>query len=247
VTGSMLEVTETAIPAVRIVVARRLGDARGFFAETWNRDRFHDAGIDVDWVQENHAMSAAAGTVRGFHYQLPPAAQAKLIRVVRGAALDVAVDLRRGSPTFGRHVAIELSAENFRQLLIPIGFAHGYCTLEPDTEILYKVDHVYTPDTERGIRWDDPALAIDWPVKPDSALLSEKDRGLPTLADQPDLFEYMDFDFDFDLDLDSGSTRHARLQLHPDAATDLEVEVEVDPEVEVEVEVEVDPDPPSHP
>jgi dTDP-4-dehydrorhamnose 3,5-epimerase len=196
VTEPMLEVTETAIPGVRIVVARRMGDERGFFAETWNRDRFREARIDVDWVQENHALSVSAGTVRGFHYQVAPAAQAKLIRVVRGAALDVAVDLRRGSPTFGRHVAIELSAENFRQLLIPIGFAHGYCTLEPNTEILYKVDHVYAPDAERGIRWDDPALGIDWPVRPEDAVLSEKDRGLPMLADQPDLFEQVDVDFD---------------------------------------------------
>jgi dTDP-4-dehydrorhamnose 3,5-epimerase len=195
----ILEIAETEIPGVRVLMARRLGDARGFFAETWSRDRFHSAGIDVEWVQENHAMSAAAGTVRGFHYQIPPAAQAKLIRVVRGAALDVTVDLRRGSPTFGRHVAIELSAENFRQLLIPSGFAHGYCTLEPNTEILYKVNHVYAPDTERGIRWDDPALGIDWPVTPQEAVLSEKDRGLPMLADQPDLFEQIDFDFDFDL------------------------------------------------
>jgi dTDP-4-dehydrorhamnose 3,5-epimerase len=235
----MLEITETEIPGVRVLMARRLGDARGFFAETWNLDRFHDAGIDVDWVQENHAMSAAAGTVRGFHYQLPPAAQAKLIRVVRGAALDVAVDLRRGSPTFGRHVAIELSAANFRQLLIPIGFAHGYCTLESDTEILYKVDHVYTPDTERGIRWDDPALGIAWPVKPEVALLSGKDRGLPPLADQPDLFEYIDIDFDFDSGFNADAPRDARLQPHPDAATDLDLEVEV--------EVEVEPDPPSQP
>jgi dTDP-4-dehydrorhamnose 3,5-epimerase len=195
----ILEIAETEIPGVRVLRVRRLGDARGFFAETWSRDRFHGAGIDVEWVQENHAMSAAAGTVRGFHYQIAPAAQAKLIRVVRGAALDVAVDLRRGSPTFGRHIAIELSAENFRQLLIPSGFAHGYCTLKPNTEILYKVDHVYAPDTERGIRWDDPALGIDWPVKPQEAVLSEKDRGLPMLADQPDLFEQIDVDFDFDL------------------------------------------------
>jgi dTDP-4-dehydrorhamnose 3,5-epimerase len=208
----VLEVRGTAIPGVRVLVARRLEDARGFFAETWNRERFHEAGIDVEWVQENHALSAAAGTVRGFHYQVPPAAQAKLIRVVRGAALDVALDLRRGSPTFGRHVAVELSAENFRQLLIPAGFAHAYCTLEPDTEILYKVDHVYTRDTERGIRWDDPALAIDWPVTPKDAVLSEKDQALPVLADQPDVFEYIDFDFDFDFG----------------AGSQVEVEVEVD-------------------
>jgi dTDP-4-dehydrorhamnose 3,5-epimerase len=216
VTQPMLEVTETAIRGVRILVARRLRDERGFFAETWNRDRFHDVGIDMEWVQENHALSAAAGTVRGFHYQVAPAAQAKLIRVVRGAVLDVAVDLRRGSPTFGRHVAVELSAANFRQLLIPVGFAQGYCTLEPDTEIIYKVDHVYIPDAERGIRWDDPALGIDWPVKPEVAVLSEKDRGLPLLADQPDLLEHIEFDFDFE--------RPPQVQ----------VQVEVEPEADLE-------------
>lgn len=189
---SMLDVIDSAIAGVRILVPRRLRDERGFFAESWSRQRLHDVGIDVDWVQENHAASTARGTVRGFHYQLPPAAQAKLIRVVRGAALDVAVDIRRGSPTFGRHVAAELSARNFRQLFIPAGFAHGYCTLEPDTEVLYKVDHGYAPDTERGIRWDDPALGIDWPIEAGAAVVSEKDRGLPVLAEQPDVF---DFDF----------------------------------------------------
>lgn len=185
----MLDVIDTAIPDVRILVPRRLGDERGFFAESWHRQRFRDAGVHVDWVQENHAASAARGTVRGFHYQLPPAAQAKLIRVVRGAALDVAIDIRRGSPTFGRHVAVGLSAGNFRQLFIPAGFAHGYCTLEPDTEILYKVDHHYAPEAERGIRWDDPALGIDWPVDSAAAVLSDRDRELPALADQPDVFE----------------------------------------------------------
>lgn len=189
---SMLDVIDSAIAGVRILVPRRLRDERGFFAESWSRKRFGDVGIDMDWVQENHGASTARGTVRGFHYQLPPAAQAKLIRVVRGAALDVAVDIRRGSPTFGRHVAAELSARNFRQLFIPAGFAHGYCTLEPDTEVLYKVDHDYAPDTERGIRWDDPALGIDWPIEAGAAVLSDKDRGLPVLAEQPDVF---DFDF----------------------------------------------------
>jgi dTDP-4-dehydrorhamnose 3,5-epimerase len=188
--ASMLEVIDTAIPGVRVLVPHRLGDERGFFAESWNRQRFRDAGVDADWVQENHAASAARGTVRGFHYQVPPAAQAKLIRVVRGAALDVAVDIRRGAPTFGRHVAVELSASNFRQLFVPAGFAHGYCTLEPDTEILYKVDHPYAPDTERGIRWDDPALGIDWPIEAGAAVLSDKDRELPTLAEQADVFDF---------------------------------------------------------
>jgi dTDP-4-dehydrorhamnose 3,5-epimerase len=187
----MLEIVETSIPGVRLLVPRRLVDGRGFLAETYNRRRFAEAGVRLDWVQENQAASAARGTVRGLHYQAPPAAQAKLVRVLRGALLDVALDVRRGSPTFGRHVALELSAENFRQLLIPAGFAHGYCTLEPDTEVLYKVDGHYSPEHERGIRWDDPALGIDWPVPPDQAVLSEKDRALPRLAEA-------DIEFDFE-------------------------------------------------
>jgi dTDP-4-dehydrorhamnose 3,5-epimerase len=185
----MLEVTGTALPGIRILKPRRLVDDRGSFAETYHRDRFHAAGILADWVQENHAVSRAVGTVRGFHYQIPPFAQAKLIRAVRGAVLDVMVDIRRGSPTFGEHVAIELRAGDGRQLLVPAGFAHGYCTLEPDSELLYRVDAYYAPDHERGIRWDDPALGIRWPVSSEDAVLSDKDRSLPDLAHQPDLFE----------------------------------------------------------
>jgi dTDP-4-dehydrorhamnose 3,5-epimerase len=193
----MLQVVETSIPGILLLLPRRLVDGRGFLAETYNRRRFAEAGVELDWVQENQAASAARGTVRGLHFQAPPAAQAKLVRVLRGAVLDVAVDIRRGSPTFGRHVAVELSAANFRQLLIPVGFAHGYCTLEPDTEVLYKVDGYYSPEHERGIRWDDPALGIDWPVTPDQAVLSEKDRSLPRLGD-------VDIDFDFDFDFEGG-------------------------------------------
>lgn len=186
----MLEVVDTALPGVRILVPRRIGDGRGFLAETYHRERFAEAGVDRAWVQENHAASAARGTVRGFHYQLPPAAQAKRVRVVRGAALDVAVDIRRGSPTFGRHVAVELSAENFRQLFIPAGFAHGYCTLEPDTHVVYTMDGYYAPEQERGIRWDDEAIGVVWPVDAADAILSDRDRVLPGLADQPDVFDY---------------------------------------------------------
>jgi dTDP-4-dehydrorhamnose 3,5-epimerase len=186
----MLTVTETAIPGVRILTPKRLPDDRGIFAETYHRRRFEAAGVDADWVQENHAASAHVGTVRGLHYQLPPFAQAKLVRVVKGAALDVVVDIRRGSPTFGRHVATELRADQWRHLLVPAGFAHGYCTLEPDTEILYRVDAHYSPEHERGIRWDDPRLGIPWPVDAARAVLSDKDRGLPALDEQADLFEY---------------------------------------------------------
>jgi dTDP-4-dehydrorhamnose 3,5-epimerase len=189
--GSALEVRETGLPGLRVLVPKRLRDERGFLAETWRRDRFHELGLGRAWCQENHAGSSRAGTVRGLHYQVPPAAQAKLVRVVRGALLDVAVDLRRGSPTFGRHAAVELSTANFRQLFIPAGFAHGYCTLEPDTEILYRLDHVYAPEHERGISWNDPELGIEWPVDPASAIVSAKDRSLPRLADQPDLFDYL--------------------------------------------------------
>ncbi len=184
-----LEVVETAIHGVVLLVPRRFADHRGSLSETYNRRRFEAAGLTHDWVQENHAMSAAAGTVRGLHYQLPPAAQAKLVRVVRGAILDVALDVRRGSPTFGAHVAVELRAGDGRQLLIPAGFAHGYCTLEPRTELLYRLDDYYAPEHERGIRWDDPALDIPWPVSADGAILSDKDRSLPSLAEQDELME----------------------------------------------------------
>jgi dTDP-4-dehydrorhamnose 3,5-epimerase len=189
----MLRVTETTIPGVRILVPATFRDERGTFSETYSRRRFVAAGVTADWVQENQALSRSAGTIRGLHFQVPPFAQAKLVRVVRGALLDVAVDLRRGSPTFGQHVAIELRARDGRQLMIPAGFAHGYCTLAPDTEILYKVDAYYSPDHERGIRWDDPGLAIPWPVPPDRAVLSGKDRGLPLLED-------VDLDFHFEVE-----------------------------------------------
>lgn len=177
------------IPEVLLLRPRRFEDERGFFSETYQRDRFREAGIRCEFVQDNHARSAAAGTVRGLHYQVAPAAQDKLIRVVRGAIFDVVLDLRRGAPSFGRHVSAELSAGNWAQLFIPRGFAHGYCTLEPGTEVVYKVSTPYAPEHERGILWDDPALEIDWPQIADPGLLSEKDRRLPTFGEQPDLFD----------------------------------------------------------
>lgn len=184
----MLKVEPTALPDVRIVSPQRIGDQRGFFSETYHRQRFIDAGIDVEFVQDNHSLSAVTGTVRGLHFQGEPFAQAKLIRVVRGRILDVVVDIRRSSSTFGKHVAVELSAENGRQLFVPVGFAHGFCTLESDTEIQYKVSAYYSADHDHGLFWNDPALGIVWPVDPAKAILSDKDRSQPVLADLPTYF-----------------------------------------------------------
>jgi dTDP-4-dehydrorhamnose 3,5-epimerase len=173
----------TEIADVKIVEAVRHGDERGYFSETYNRRAFAAAGIDLDFVQDNHSLSRPAGTIRGLHFQLAPFAQDKLVRVVRGAILDVAVDLRRGSPTYGRHVAATLRAGDPRQLLVPIGFAHGFCTLEPDTEVIYKVTNYYSAPHDRGILWNDPALGIAWPVTGQDATLSPKDRHQPLLRD----------------------------------------------------------------
>ena len=185
-----MQVIETALREVLILVPQRIGDRRGFFSEVWNARDFSSAGIDAVFVQDNHALSSQKGTLRGLHYQTSPAAQGKLVRVSRGAILDVAVDIRRGSPTFGRHIRAELSADNWRQIWVPPGFAHGYCTLKDDTEVQYKVTDFYSPRHDRGIRWNDPALVIEWPVMPESAIVSERDQKLPPLAEQPDLFEY---------------------------------------------------------
>ena len=183
-----LSVESLEIPEVKIIRPKRHGDARGFFSETWSRRALAEAGIDIDFVQDNHAFSAEAGTVRGLHFQTPPFAQAKLVRVVRGAILDVAVDIRKGSPTYGRHVTAVISAENWHQILVPIGFAHGLATLEPETEVLYKVSAPYSPAHDEGLLWNDPALGIEWPVR--EAIVSEKDRRQPTLAELPDWFRY---------------------------------------------------------
>ena len=185
-----LVVEPLAIPEVRIIRPRRHGDARGFFSETWSRQALAEAGIGLDFVQDNHAFSAEAGTVRGLHFQIPPYAQAKLVRVVRGAILDVAVDIRAGSPTYGRHVAAVISAAEWNQILVPVGFAHGLATLEPGTEVLYKVSAPYSPAHDKGLLWNDPALGIDWPVGEAEAIVSDKDRRQPQLADLPDWFAY---------------------------------------------------------
>lgn len=178
-----MQVETTAIPEVKIVRPVRHGDARGFFSEVWNRRALAEAGIEAEFVQDNHVLNGRAGTLRGLHLQVEPSPQAKLIRCLRGAILDVAVDVRSGSDTFGRHVAVELSAENWAQLWVPAGFAHGYCTLTDGAEVIYKVTGYYDPAAERGLRFDDPALGIDWPVSPAGALLSDKDRFWPGLAE----------------------------------------------------------------
>jgi dTDP-4-dehydrorhamnose 3,5-epimerase len=184
----VLELKPTAIPDVKIVAPRRFDDDRGFFSEVYNRRALAKAGIDLEFVQDNHSLSARTGTVRGLHFQTAPFAQAKLIRVTRGRVLDVALDIRKSSLTFGRHVAVELSAKNWLQVFIPIGFAHGFCTLEDDTEIVYKVTNYYSAADDRGLAWDDPALGIEWPVAASRATLSDKDRGQPRLAECPDFF-----------------------------------------------------------
>lgn len=177
-----ITIEETALPGVLLVSTRRFGDDRGWFSETFNQARWREAGLDFDPVQDNHSLSRDVGILRGLHFQNPPAAQAKLVRVIHGAILDVAVDIRQGSPTFLQHVAVRLDAVEGKQLFVPAGFAHGFCVLEPDTEVVYKVDQYYSPDHDRSIAWNDPAIGIDWPVSADAAILSGKDQTAPVLA-----------------------------------------------------------------
>ncbi|MDR4305425.1 dTDP-4-dehydrorhamnose 3,5-epimerase [Chelatococcus sambhunathii] len=183
-----MEFIRLDIPDVVEIRPRRFADDRGWFAETFKRSAFEAEGLDPDFVQDNRSLSRAAGTVRGLHFQLPPFAQAKLVSVARGAILDVAVDIRRSSQTFGRHVAARLDAENGALLYVPEGFAHGFCTLEPDTEVIYRVSRPYSAAHERAVFWADPALAIDWPVEVANAVVSEKDAEAPKLAATPELF-----------------------------------------------------------
>lgn len=182
-------IESASIEAVKIIHSQRFYDERGFFSEVWSQRRLDIAGIDLEFVQDNHSLSTKAGTLRGLHFQSPPFAQTKLVRVTRGRILDVAVDLRRSSSTYGQHVAVELSAENWRQLLVPAGFAHSFCTLEPDTEVLYKVTADYAPTHEHGLAFNDPDLGIAWPFPDAELTISEKDRALPRLADLPAFFE----------------------------------------------------------
>jgi dTDP-4-dehydrorhamnose 3,5-epimerase len=185
-----MQVEATEIADIKLITPVRHVDSRGFFSEVFKENVLREHGIDVHFVQDNHSLSASKGVVRGLHFQIPPFAQAKLLRVTAGSMLDVAVDIRWGSPSFGRHVAVVLSASEGNQLFIPEGFAHGYCTLEPDTEVIYKVSAYYSPEHDQGLLWSDPALGIAWPVSADGALVSDRDQKHPALSHLPRFFEY---------------------------------------------------------
>jgi dTDP-4-dehydrorhamnose 3,5-epimerase len=178
-----MEVVSLDIPDVKVIRPKKFGDHRGFFSETYSRKAFEAAGLHYDFVQDNQSLSAEVGTIRGLHFQTPPFAQDKLLRVVRGAVFDVAVDLRRDSPTFGKHVSAVISAAEWNQILVPIGFAHGFCTLEPDTEVIYKVTNYYAPANDKGLLWNDPDLGIAWPEAAQAPKLSDKDKIQPRLKD----------------------------------------------------------------
>lgn len=174
---------ELEIPEVKVFTPKQFGDCRGFFSETYNYRTFQCAGLDVVFVQDNHAYSADRATLRGLHFQTPPFAQDKLLRAIRGSVLDVAVDIRKGSPTYGRYVSCIVSAKSWNQVFIPLGFAHGYVTLEPDTEVLYKVSNYYSPEHEFGLLWCDADLDIDWNISADQVILSDKDKAQPVFGD----------------------------------------------------------------
>ncbi len=181
-----MEIISLEINDVKLIKPKKFGDDRGFFMETYSKKALSDAGINIDFVQDNHSLSAKAGTLRGLHYQSEPFAQDKLVRVTRGSVLDVAVDIRKDSPTFGKYVAAELSAQNGHQLLVPKGFAHGFVTLEDNTEFLYKVSNFYSPQNDHNIIWNDADINIDWPIS--DVILSEKDKVAPSLRDAEVLF-----------------------------------------------------------
>lgn len=180
-----MKATETELKGVFVLEPQVFGDARGWFMESWSQRKMHDAGIDVQFVQDNQSFSAQKGTLRGLHYQLNPMCQAKLLRCTRGKIFDVAVDIRKGSPQYGKWVGVELSAENKKQLFIPRGFAHGFITLTDDVEVQYKADNYYAPECDGNIRWDDPDIGVEWPLKP--VILSEKDSKAPLLKERNNL------------------------------------------------------------
>ena len=184
-----VEIRPTAIPGVMLISPKKFTDARGFFSEIYRRDEFESHGLLLDFVQENHSLSTRAGTIRGLHFQTRPFAQDKLVRVTRGRIFDVAVDIRHSSPTFGRHVTAELTSDDLVQMFVPVGFAHAFCTLEPNTEVVYKVTNYYSRDNERGLLWNDPDLGIEWPVDHSAAQLSDKDKLHPRLHDLPAYFD----------------------------------------------------------
>lgn len=179
----MIEIRPQAIPEVLEIVPRKFGDERGFFSETYNSQSLADAGIQLNFVQDNHSYSAVKGVLRGLHYQLPPKAQDKLVRVTKGAIFDVAIDIRRSSPTFGQYVGLEVSAAKWNQILVPKGFAHGFVTLEPGTEVIYKVTELYSPEHDRSIRFDEAAFGIQWPFSSEHMQLSKKDATAPSVSD----------------------------------------------------------------
>jgi dTDP-4-dehydrorhamnose 3,5-epimerase len=183
-----MNIERLAVPDVLLITPATFADQRGFFSETWNAATLAAEGFDETFVQDNQSLSTQAGTIRGLHCQIGANVQGKLVRVIKGAIWDVAVDLRRGFPTYGRYAAAVLSAENWQQLWVPRGFLHGFCTLEPDTAVVYKVTAPYDRAAERGVIWNDPTLALPWPVAPENALLSEKDKVLPWLRDSEDWF-----------------------------------------------------------
>jgi dTDP-4-dehydrorhamnose 3,5-epimerase len=178
-----LTVSRLEISDVLKIVPQKFEDERGYFIETYNAKDFAASGVTLAFVQDNQSLSARPGTIRGLHFQVPPRAQAKLVRVLRGSIFDVAIDIRRGSPTYGRWCGTKLSGAGGEQLFVPPGFAHGFCTLEADTEVAYKVDDYYAPECDLGILWNDPEIGITWPVDPVAAILSDKDRRLPRLRD----------------------------------------------------------------
>ncbi|PGM56737.1 dTDP-4-dehydrorhamnose 3,5-epimerase [Bacillus sp. AFS053548] len=184
-----MKITETFIKGIVVIEPTVFGDHRGWFMETYNDSKMKDFGMDLNFVQDNQSFSASKGTLRGLHYQLPPKAQTKLVRCTRGSIFDVAVDIRKGSPTYGKWFGIELSAENKKQLFIPKGFAHGFMTLTDDAEVQYKVDELYSPECDRGILWNDPVIQVQWPINI-SPLLSAKDKNAPLLKDAENNFFY---------------------------------------------------------
>ncbi|NNE37146.1 MAG: dTDP-4-dehydrorhamnose 3,5-epimerase [Gammaproteobacteria bacterium] len=179
-----MNLIETNLSVVKLLEPRAFSDKRGLFFESYNQQSFAEVGLNDVWIQDNHSCSTRSGTIRGMHYQVAPAAQAKLIRVIRGSIYDVAIDVRVGSPTRGQYVGVELSAENKLQLYVPTGFAHGFCTLENETEVLYKTTALYSPECEGGILWDDPDIGITWPVSENQVTITDKDAELPRLRDQ---------------------------------------------------------------
>jgi len=185
-----VKIEATDIDGVKIIWPDKFGDHRGFFSETFNSEKLKSSGLDLSFCQDNHSLSERAGTLRGLHFQIRPYAQDKLLRVARGAIYDVAVDIRAGSPDFGKWVGYEISAKLWNQIFIPAGFAHGFCTLEDNTEVMYKVTAPYSPESERGIAWNDEELAIDWPIENREPILSEKDTNYPELRSLPEFFQY---------------------------------------------------------